>query len=82
MTRAIVDAIEDGAEYEIQISGALLIDGVYLMPKFGTEYRGLLLDINAPEIDKLFEPSKKDLEERAEKLRAELEEIENELNSK
>lgn len=82
MTRAIVEAIEDGAEYEILISGGLRIDDIYLTPKFGTEYRGLILDINAPEIDKLFEPSKKYLEERAEQLRAELEEIEKQIKSK
>lgn len=81
MTTAIVDAIKDGAEYETDINGGLLIDGVYLTPKFGTGYHGLILDINAPEIDQLFEPSKEDLQTRAEKLRAELEEIENKLKS-
>lgn len=82
MTRAIVAAIEDGANCEIQINEGLRIDGVYLTPKFGSEYHGLLLNINAPEIDKLFEPSKEDLKRRAGQLRAELEEIENKLNSK
>ena len=82
MTRAIVKAIEDGAKYEILTSGGLRIGGVYLTPRFGSEYHGFILDINAPEIEQLFEPSKEKLRERAEQLRAELEEIENELKSK
>lgn len=82
MTRAIVESIEDGAEYSIDISGGIRIDGVHLTPKFGTEYHGLILDINAPEIDQLFEPNENELRERAEKLRAELEEVENKLKSK
>lgn len=79
MTCAIVEAIEDGAKYEVLISGGLYIGGVYLTPKFGTEYRGLILDINAPEIEQLFEPTEEELKRRAEKLRAELTEIENKL---
>ena len=81
MTRAIVNAIKDGAEYILPISGGLMIEGVYLTPKFGSEYHGLLLEINAPEIEQLFEPSKEELEEMAERKRAELEEIENKLKS-
>lgn len=82
MTRAIVAAMKDGAQWKEKNDGALLIDGVYLTPKFGTEYHGLILNIDAPEIEQLLERSKKEeLKIRAEKLRAELEEIENQLKS-
>ena len=81
MTRAIVEAIKDGAECKTNKDGSLKIDGLYLTPKFITEYHGIVLRINAPEIDKLFEPSEEELKKRAEELRAELEEIENKLKS-
>lgn len=79
MTRAIVEAIEDGVRYEMTTGGGLHIDGVYLTPRFGTRYRGLILDIDAPEIEKLFEPTEEELKRRAEELREELNEIENKL---
>lgn len=80
MTRAIVEAIENGAKFEKEGNqGALTIDGVYLTPKYGTKYHGLVLDIDAPEIEQLLEPTEEDLKRRAEKLRAELNEIENKL---
>lgn len=80
MTRAIVQAIEEGANYNAEKNGGLHIDGIYLTPKFGSEYRGLVLDIGAPEIDNLFEPSKEELEKMAQQKRAELEEIEKKIN--
>lgn len=79
MTRAIVEAIENGAKYETTTDGGLKIDGVYLTPKYGSNYHGLVLHIDAPEIQQLFEPTEEDLKKRAEKLRAELNEIENKL---
>lgn len=82
MTRAIVDEINSGEKYETNRDGGLTIGGVYLTPKYGTEYHGLVLKIYAPEIEKLFEPSEEDMKKRAEELRAELDEIENKLNSK
>lgn len=82
MTRAIVEAIKNGEKYETNKEGGMIIDGVYLTPKFGTEYHGLVLKIDAPEIEQLFEQSEEDLKKRAEELRAELDEIENKLNSK
>ena len=81
MTRAIVAAIKDGAEYETQTVGGVTIDGVYLAPKFCTEFYGIVFRVNAPEIEQLFIPSKEDLKKRAEELRAELEEIEKQLKS-
>lgn len=79
MTRAIVEAIENGAKYEIGIDGGLHIDGIYLTSKYGSNYHGLVLDIDAPEIEQLFEPTEEELKKRAEELRAELDEIENKL---
>lgn len=79
MTRAIVEAIESGARYEKTIDGGLHIDGVYLTPRYTPKYRGLVLEIDAPEIEQLFEPTEEELKRRAEKLRAELDEIENKL---
>ena len=82
MTRAIIEAIEDGAKYETTFNGGLRIDGVYLTPKCGSEYHGLVLDIDAPEIEQLLEPSKEYLERRVKELRAEMKEIENKLKTK
>lgn len=79
MTRAIVEAIENGAKYETGTDGGLSIDGIYLTPKYGSAYHGLVLRIDAPEIEQLFEPTEEELKRRAEKLRAELTEIENKL---
>lgn len=80
MTRAIVEAIENGAKCEKSITGGgVRIDGVFLTPKLSSEYHSVILDVNAPEIEQLFEPSKGELERRAQRLRDELEEIENKL---
>ena len=81
MTRAIVAAIEYGVKREKSITGGICIDGVYLTPKFYKDCHGLVLDINAPEIEQLFEPTEEDLKKRAEELRAELGEIEKQLKS-
>ena len=82
MTIAIVEAIKNGIKYETNKDGGVTIDGVYLTPKYGTEYHGLVLHISAPEIEQLFEPSEEGMKKRAEELRAELDEIEKKLNSK
>lgn len=82
MTIAIVEAIKNGIKYETNKDGGVTIDGVYLTPKFGTKYYGLVLNIYAPEIEQLFEPSDEYLKKRVEELRAELDEIEKKLNSK
>lgn len=80
MTRAIVQAIEDGAKYEKQMGG-LVIDGVYFPSSLRADYYGLVLRIDVHEIDQLFKPKTEDLKKRAEELRAEMEEIENQLKS-
>lgn len=78
MIRAIATAIDNGAKCEKQFGG-ITIDGVYLPS--GIEYYGVVLRIPTQEIDQLFEPKKDDLKKRAEELRAELKEIENQLKS-
>lgn len=80
MTRAIVEAIEDGAKCEI-VGDGVRIDEVYLTPKFGFKYHGLVFNIDAPEIDQLFTPTRVELEKMAAQKRAELEEIEKQLKS-
>ena len=82
MTRAIVEAIDNGAKYKTTKDGGLYIDGVYLTPKFASKYHGVILDIDAPKIEQLLEPTEEDLKKHAEELRAQLNEIENKLNSK
>ena len=82
MTIAIVEAIKNGIKYGTNKDGGVTIDGVYLTPKFGAKYHGLVRNIYAPEIEQLFEHSEEDMKKRAEELRAELDEIENKLNSK
>ena len=82
MTIAIVEAIKNGIKYETNKDGGVMIDGVYLTPKYGTEYHGFVLHISAPEIEQLFEPSEEDMKKRVEELRSELDEIEKKLNSK
>ena len=77
MKRAIVVAIENGAKCEKQFGG-ITIDGVYLPS--GIEYYGLVLRIPTQEIEELLEPTKDNLKKRVEELRAELKEIENQLN--
>lgn len=79
MSRAIVQAIEDGAEIK-KTATNVTIDGVCVIKK--NQYaagHAVVLYFDAAEIDALFEPSKDALKKRAEDLRAELTEIENKL---
>ena len=80
MTIAIVEVINSGVKYKTNKDGGVTIDGVYLTPKYGSKYHGFVLNIDSPEIEQLFEPSEEDLKKRAEELRAELEEIEKQIN--
>lgn len=82
MARAIVEAIEDGAKIEKRI-GAIYVDNVLILTankQLGTGNE-IMLHLEAPEIDALFEPDREELTAKAERLRAELTEIENKLNS-
>lgn len=80
---AIVEAINDGAKVE-KSSGGVSVDGVFIVrgdKSIGTKH-AVVLKPAAPEIDELFEPNEEDMRAKADKLRRELQEIENKLNSK
>lgn len=78
---AIVEAINDGAKVE-RCSSGVTIDGVFVIGERTDEAKSVVLKIKAPEINELFEPTEEQMQKRAEALRAELQEIENKLNSK
>ena len=82
MTQAIVEAIKNGEKYKTSIDGGLQIDGVYLTPKYFSEYHGFVLDIDSPEIERLFEQSEEDRKKRFEELRTELDEIKKQIKNK
>lgn len=82
MTRAIVEAIKNGANYKTNIEGGLNIDGVYLTPKYFSEYHGFVLEIDSPEIERLFEQSEEERKKRFKELRAELDEIKKQIKNK
>ena len=79
MTRAIVEAIEDGAKVEKVIGGGVYIDKVYITPRVAGTSRGLVLDIECDELEEALSPTADDLKIRAAQLRAELNKIENQL---
>ena len=84
---AIERAIDDGAKI-VNVGSAthLLkccrIDGIHLQKSTSDDTLSVVLNFRSEKIAKLFEPSRKDLERRVEELRAELNEIEKQLNSK
>lgn len=79
MCRSIEQAIEVGAKIEISEHGAT-IDGVYVIKQAVHEGHAVVLYFRSAELDDIFQPTAKDLAERAEQLRAELEQIEKQLN--
>ena len=82
ITRATVEAIEDGTKIE-RTFGGVSVDGLFIVKgdkKYGTRH-AVVLRLDAPEIDALFEPTADQLQERAQKLREELQQIENQLNT-
>lgn len=81
--RAIIEEIENGekASKPHIMSGGRTFCGIYICSSaFGTS-PSVVLDLKAPEIAALFEPSQTELEQKAEDLRAELSEVENKLKS-
>ena len=79
MKRAIEQAIEAGAAIKHSANGAT-IDGVYVVKQAAHEGHAVVLYFQSAELDDIFQPTAKDLAERAEQLRAELEQIEKQLN--
>ena len=78
MCRAIEQAIEEGAQIKRTQNGAE-IDGVYVIRQAASEGHAMVLYFHSAELDEFFGPTRDDLEARAKKLRAELEQIENQM---
>ena len=79
---AIEQAIEDGAkiEHSIFVTNLYTVDGIFVQ-KNQTDIT-VCLTTKSEKIAKACEPSKEELEKIAAKKRAELEEIENQINAK
>lgn len=87
MRNAIEQAIDEGAKFEKLGSCTTLleccnIDGLYLQKSTSDDSISVILNFRSEKIAKVFEPSKDDLEKMAERKRAELEEIEKQINLK
>ena len=87
MRNAIEQAIDEGAKIERLVSyttllECLLIDGLYLQKNTSDGTISVILNFRSEKIAKAFEPSKDDLKKMAEQKRAELEEIEKQINAK
>ena len=78
MKRAIEQAIEAGAPIEHTSNGAT-IDGIYVIKQTYKEGHAVVLYFHSAEVDEIFTPTAEDLAKRAEQLRAELEQIENQM---
>lgn len=74
MTRAIVAAIEDGAKIEANTMG-VTVDGVFLVKYDKNVKPSVVLSLDAPEIDELFEPSRDDLIKMIQKLQNKINQI-------
>lgn len=83
MRNAIEQAIDDGAniEHSMFVSNGYTIDGIFVQitPINGITF---VLDIKSEKIAKACKPSKDELKKMAEQKRAELEEIEKQINAK
>lgn len=81
--RATEQAIDDGAniEHSIFVSNGYTIDGIFVQINPINNIT-LALDIKSEKIAKACKPSKDELKKMAEKKRAELEEIEKQINAK
>ena len=84
---AIEQAIDDGAKIVktdscTTLLECSLIDGLYLQKRTSDGSISVILNFRSEKIEKAFEPSKDELEEMAERKRAELEEIEKQINAK
>lgn len=83
MRVAIERAIDEGAniEHSVFVSNGYTIDGIFVQ-KNAINNITLVFDIKSEKIAKACKPSKDDLEKMAEQKRAELEEIEKQINLK
>ena len=78
MKRAIEQAIEAGAEINHSGNGAT-IDGIYIVKEQYKDGHAVVLYFHSEEIDEIFKPTKEQMQKRIESLRAELEQIENQM---
>lgn len=80
LTKHIDSAIDSGAKIT-PCCGGVVIDGVYIGGNKSSSQADavILVFIKSEAVAKVLQPSKDELTERAEKLRAELNEIENQL---
>ena len=79
LAKHIDSAIDSGAE-TLSGGGGVLIDGVFIMRPFMKGKDGcIIIHIESAAVAKALQPCENELTERAEKLRAELQEIENKL---
>ena len=83
MRIAIEQAIDDGAniEHSMFVSNGYTIDGIFVLINPINNIT-LVLDIKSEKIAKACKPSKDELKKMAEKKRAELKEIEKQINVK
>ena len=83
LKKHIEAAVESGAEIKSSICGTgALIDGVYVARSQAGQKENtvaLVVYIESETIANVLEPNKAELQKRAEKLRAELQELENKL---
>lgn len=82
---AIEQALSDGAKVEMcnSVTSFLRccrIDGLYLQKYTIEDTIAVVLKFSSEKIAKMFEPSKDELEKKATQMRAELEEIEKQIN--
>lgn len=81
--KAIEKAINDGAkvEHSTYVRNGYTIDGIFVQ-KYQIDNITICLDMKSEIISQACEPSKDELEKMAERKRAELEEIEKQINAK
>lgn len=78
---AIEQAIDNGAKIVKSCSFGATIDEIFLQ-KDGNGGYAVVLHFDSEKLAKVFEPSKYELKKMAEQKRAELEEIEKQINAK
>ena len=78
---AIEDAIDDEAKIDKYFTNCVTIDNVFLQRDSFGRFTAVL-HFDSKKIEKLFEPSKVDLEKLVEKKRRELADIENQIKER
>ena len=82
--RAILEEIENGEKVKKEVRGCgIFIGGIHICEpiKLINSKPCVVLNLEQPEIAQLFEPSKEDLQNEADKLRKKLAKIENKIKT-